>query len=298
VQSIATEGRAMTETEAAPPTQTFRPGRRLVVAAVPTTLAALAVPASAASAHPRGHHPPHGRDLPTVVLVHGAWADGSGWSGVVERLLRAGYPVRVPPNPLRSLAGDAATIADFLATLEGPVVLVGHSYGGAVISNAATGNENVKALVYVDAFAPEEGETIFPLVGADSALAGDPATLFDPVPYPGAPAGDVDLYLQQQVFLTSFANLVDPAEAAVLYTTQRPIAFSAGNEPSGPPAWRTIPSWYLLGTRDLIITPTAQASMAERAGATVVPVRAGHLSLVSAPSAVARLIGQAARATA
>jgi pimeloyl-ACP methyl ester carboxylesterase len=294
----------MTPTDADLPTRAtgaFRPGRRLVVAAVPTGLAALTLPgstaAAATAAHPH-HRPPHDRELPTVVLVHGAWADGSGWDGVVERLLRAGYPVRVPPNPLRSLATDAATIASFLSTLEGPVVLVGHSYGGAVITSAALGNANVRALVFVNAFAPAEGEIVLQLSGADSALNTDPTTVFDFVPYPGAPTGDVDLYLQEPVFLTSFANLVDPRQAAVLYATQRPITFAAGNEPSGPPAWATIPSWYVLGTRDLIITPSAQAAMAERAGSRVVPVRAGHLSLVSAPAEVARVIARAARETA
>ena len=134
-----------------------------------------------------GYHP--SAPKPTIVLVHGAWADGSSWDAVTQRFQRAGYPVRVPPNPLRNLLTDAETISDFLSTLSGPIVLVGHSYGGAVITNAATGNANVKALVYVDAFAPAEGETVFPLVGADSVLAGDPATVFDFVPYPGAPAG-------------------------------------------------------------------------------------------------------------
>ncbi|WP_090791374.1 alpha/beta fold hydrolase [Asanoa ishikariensis] len=235
---------------------------------------------------------------PTVVLVHGAWADGSSWNAVVQRLHRAGYPVRVPPNPLRSLPGDSATVASFLSTITGPIILVGHSYGGAVISNSATGNTNVKALVYVDAFAPAAGETIFPLSGADSALAVDPTTVFDFVPYPGAPAGDVDLYLKRSVFLTSFANGVAPDTAALLYATQRPIAFSAGNEPSGTPAWNTIPSWYLVGTQDKIITPAQQRFMAQRAGAHTVQVRGGHLTPVSHPGAVAKLITTAARATA
>jgi pimeloyl-ACP methyl ester carboxylesterase len=244
-----------------------------------------------------GSHSTPKKAKPTVVLVHGAWADGSGWNKVVARLQQAGYPVRVPPNPLRSLPGDSATIAGFLSTIPGPIVLVGHSYGGAVITNAATDDPDVKALVYVNAFAPDEGETVFPLAGADSALAADPTTVFDFVPYPDAPAGDVDLYLQQQVFLTSFANRVPAREARLLYATQRPIAFSAGSQASGVPAWKTIPSWYLLGTRDRIITPTAQASMAERAGSTISRVKAGHLSLVSNPAAVTRLIIRAADAT-
>jgi pimeloyl-ACP methyl ester carboxylesterase len=272
------------------------PPRRhlLILAAVLTALIALA--ASAAGGATDARSTPMAAK-PTVVLVHGAWADGSGWNKVVARLQRHGYPVRVPPNPLRSLPTDAATVASFLSTISGPIVLVAHSYGGAVITNAATGDPDVKALVYVDAFAPDQGETILPLVGADSALTADPTTVFDFVPYPGAPAGDVDLYLKLPVFLESFANGVPTRKAMLLYATQRPLTFSAGNQPSGVPAWKTIPSWYLLGTRDQIITPTAQRFMAERAQSTIVEVNAGHLSMVSDPGAVTRLITQAANAT-
>jgi pimeloyl-ACP methyl ester carboxylesterase len=234
---------------------------------------------------------------PTVVLVHGAWADGSGWDKVTRQLQSDGYSVRVPPNPLRSLSGDSATIASFLTTLSGPVVLVGHSYGGAVITNAATGNSNVKALVYVDAFAPDEGELVFPLVGEDSVLNGPPATIFDFVPYPGAPPGDADLYIKHDVFVTSFASGVPPREANALYAAQRPIAFSAGTAPSGVPAWKSIPSWYVLGTEDQIITPAAQEFMASRAAATITRVKAGHLSLISRPNAVTSVIEQATRST-
>ncbi|TDO45113.1 pimeloyl-ACP methyl ester carboxylesterase [Kribbella sp. VKM Ac-2527] len=238
-----------------------------------------------------------GGPKPTVVLVHGAWADGSSWAKVTSRLQDHGYPVRVPPNPLRSLSNDAATIRNFLSTMSGPIVLVGHSYGGAVITNAATGNPNVKALVYVDAFAPAQGEMIFPLAGADSALAVDPTTVFDFVPYPGAPAGDVDLYLKHDTFVTSFASGVPRREAENLYPSQRPLTLSAGNEPSGTPAYATIPSWYVLGTGDRIITPSAQEFMALRAHATITRVATGHLGLVSNPSAITKVIERAAQAT-
>jgi pimeloyl-ACP methyl ester carboxylesterase len=237
----------------------------------------------------------HGATKPTVVLVHGAWADGSSWNGVVQRLQHEGYPVRVPPNPLRSLATDSATIADFLSTITGPIILVGHSYGGAVITNAATGNPNVRALVYVDAFLPQQGETVFSLTGPDSALAVPPETVFDFVPYPGGPAADVDLYLKESTFLTTFANLVEPDTARLLYAAQRPFALSAGSELSGMPAWATIPSWDLIGTRDLIIPAAQQRFMAERAGATISTVKGGHLALVSRPGAVASLITKVAR---
>ncbi len=260
-----------------------------------TVLAAvLAVVLSAVTPAAASHQ---GGPKPTVVLVHGAWADGSSWEKVTSRLQAEGYPVRVPPNPLRRLGSDAETIRLFLSTLSGPIVLVGHSYGGAVITNAATGNPNVKALVYVDGFAPAQGETVNPLVGEDSALAVDPTTVFDFVPYPGGPAGDVDLYLKRETFLTSFASGVPRREAELLYPSQRPLTASAGNDLSGPPAWATIRSWYVLGTRDRIITPTAQEFMAERANARITRIKAGHLVLITEPRAVTKVIEKAARAT-
>jgi pimeloyl-ACP methyl ester carboxylesterase len=266
---------------------------RLVLVAMLAVALSAILPATGATAG-NSHDP---TPKPTIVLVHGAWADGSSWSAVGDRLQRAGYPVRIPPNPLRNLTTDGQTIADFLATISGPIVLVGHSYGGAVITQAATGNPNVKALVYEDAFAPDQGETIFPLAGADSALNADPATVFDFVPYPGAPAGDVDLYLKKDTFLTAFADGVPRQKALSLYAAQRPIAFSAGSTPAGVPAWKTIPSWYVLGTQDQIITPAAQRSMAERAGARITEVRAGHLALITDPDMVTRVIVQAVDAT-
>jgi pimeloyl-ACP methyl ester carboxylesterase len=259
-----------------------------VLGAVFAVLVAAVTPAAASySSGPR----------PTVVLVHGAWADGSSWSKVTNQLLDDGYQVRVPPNPLRNLTTDAQTVRDYLSTLSGPIVLVGHSYGGAVITNAATGNPNVKALVYVDAFAPAEGEVVFPLAGADSALAVPPENVFDFVPYPGAPAGDVDLYLKHDTFVQSFASGVRPAQAERLYPSQRPLALSAGFTPSGPPAWATIPSWYVLGTRDLIITPTAQNAMATRAHSTITRIPTGHLGLITDPDPITKVIKTAIRAT-
>jgi pimeloyl-ACP methyl ester carboxylesterase len=240
----------------------------------------------------------HDEAKPTIVLVHGSWADASSWTEVVKRLQQEGYQVLAPPNPLRSLSGDAEYIRTFLSTVPGPIVLVGHSYGGAVITNAATGNPNVKALVYVDAFAPDEGEQVLALTGPDSALAvADPTTVFDLRPYPGAPAGDFDVYLKPEVVVNSFAPDLPKRDALAIAATQRPIAFSAGLEPSGVPAWKTIPSWYLIGTEDLIIPEAQQRFMAERAGAQIVEVKASHVSLMSKPNAVARLIVAAAEAT-
>lgn len=234
---------------------------------------------------------------PTIVLVHGAWADASSWTGVAARLQKAGYTVLAPPNPLRSLLGDADYLRAFLSTIDGPVVLVGHSYGGAVITNAATGNPNVKALVYVDAFAPAQGETVNSLVGQGSALTADPTTLFDVRPYLPAPAGDADAYLKPVVFTTSFAQDLPRGRALLLAVTQRPITLLAGSQPSGNPAWSTIPSWYLLGTKDKIITPAAQLAMARRAGSHIVKVRASHVSLITHSHATEMLIVQAADMT-
>ncbi|WP_027344921.1 alpha/beta fold hydrolase [Hamadaea tsunoensis] len=256
---------------------------------------ALPAPGAAANAGARSHHV---KPKPTVVLVHGAWADGSSWNAVAQRLIQDGYPVRMPPNPLRNLSTDAQTVSDFLSTVTGPVILVGHSYGGAVITNAANGHANVKALVYVDAFAPAAGESIFPLAGAGSVVLGDPATVFDTAAYPGAPPGDVDLYLKHDLFVTSFANGVPRSQAELLWAAQRPIAYSAGTVPSGVPAYLTIRSWYVLGTQDKVITPDAQRMMAERAGARITEVRAGHLSMITRPDVVTGVIEQAVRATA
>jgi pimeloyl-ACP methyl ester carboxylesterase len=180
------------------------------------------------------------------------------------------------------------------------MVLVGHSYGGAVVTNAATGNPNVIALVYVDAFAPDQGETVVQLASAEpgSALAvADPSTVFSFAPYPGAPPGDVELTVLPNVFPTAFANDLPRSEAAVLAATQRPVALSALNEPSGLPAWKNIPSWYLAGTIDKVLPIAEQRAMAVRAGSHLTVVRAGHMSMVSKPGAVESTIVDAAKAT-
>lgn len=272
-------------------------------------LAALAASSRGiASAHSAMSHSSHvsapSTPRPTIVLVHGAWADGSGFSGVTSILQEEGYTVMVPPNPLRGLPNDSAYIASFLATITGPIVLVGHSYGGAVITNAAYNNPNVKALVYIDAFVPDQGESLLGLTStppppgqAGSCLGGDPSTVFNFVPYPGG-NGDVDLYIKPSLFPSCFANDLPVRLAAALAGSQRPIAFSALTQPSGAPAWKTIPSWYLLGTLDKVIPPYAQLFMAQRAHAHVVQVAAAHPAMISHPNAVAQLIVTAAYATA
>jgi pimeloyl-ACP methyl ester carboxylesterase len=231
---------------------------------------------------------------PTIVLVHGAWADASGFNGEIARLRARGYQAVAPANPLRSLAGDTAYLASFLHSVRGPIVLVGHSYGGAVITGAATGNANVKALVYLDAFVPDEGESVLSLAGRfpgsllPSALQPVPFTL--PAAAPG-----VDLYLRRTAFRRVFAGDVPRARAALLAAEQRPAAQQAFAEPSGPPAWKDIPSWYLLGREDRAVPPATQRFMARRAGSTIRSIHSSHASPVSHPGAVTRLILRAAR---
>ena len=238
---------------------------------------------------------------PTIVLVHGAWADGSSWNAVTSELQGQGYTVNVLANPLRGLSADAVYIASFLSTIPGPIVLVGHSYGGAVITNAAAGNANVKALVYINAFVPDQGESLLQLAStppppgqAGSCLGGDSNTIFNFVPYPGG-NGDVDLYIKPELFPSCFANDISAKKAGVFAASQRPIAFSALAEPSGAPAWKTIPSWYFVGTLDKVIPPYAQLFMAQRANASIVQVAASHLSMVSQPGKVTKLIETAAK---
>ena len=236
---------------------------------------------------------------PTVVLVHGAWADASSWNRVITLLRRDGYRVLAPPNPLRGVSHDAETISDFVATLDGPVILVGHSYGGMVISNVH--QPNVAALVYVDAYIPAKGETVFELNAAKpgSCVAGEPTDFLDFVTYPGAPSGDVDAYLRVPAqgsypgFSACFANGVGPKLTPLLAAGQRPFAVSAGSEESGAPTWRTTPSWAVIGTQDHVIVPAQQLVMAKRANAHTTKVRAGHLSLITHPKAVTATIKSA-----
>ena len=266
--------------------------RAVAIALAAVALAPLSLTAGSALAQ-EGRS---GAAKPTIVLVHGAWADASSWTKVIARLQADGYTVIAVANPLRSVSGDAAYVRTFLETLTGPVVLVGHSYGGAVITNAATGNPNIKELVYVNAFAPDEGETPTGLVGQDSALAADATTVFDFVPATLPPTPATEVYLKKSTVFSSFAIGLSAEDKAIVWATQRPGPISALNEPSGTPAWRTIPSWYLIGTGDRIITPSSQRAMAKRAGSTVTEYDAGHLGLMSDPDTVTQGIERAARA--
>jgi pimeloyl-ACP methyl ester carboxylesterase len=239
--------------------------------------------------------PAAGGVKPTVVLVHGAWADDSSWNGEVTELAKEGYDARAISNPLEDLTTDAESVKSFLATIKGPIVLVGHSYGGSVITNAADGNPNVKALVYVDAAAPDVGETNGSLSGADSVLKNRPEDqLFDKLPYPGAPAGAVDLYLKKDVFLNAFGNDLPPDVATRLWATQRVASTAAFDTPSKYAAWKTIPSWYFISSGDQIITPTSETAMANRAHSVTTTFDGGsHLTLISHPEAVTAVIKSA-----
>ncbi|MGX1540889.1 alpha/beta hydrolase [Streptomyces adustus] len=264
----------------------------LVVAAIAATATtAAASPGGAAAAgHTAGE-----QAKPTVVLVHGAWADTSSWNGEISLLRHAGYTVRAIGNPLQNLTTDAQTVHDFLKTIKGPIVLAGHSYGGSVITNAAQGVGNVKALVYVDAAAPAVGETTAQLSGPTSILTkGSPADLYDAVPYPNAPSNASALYLKENVFVTKFASSVPRDQAVNLWATQRAATTVAFNTPSKFAAWKTIPSWYFISSGDQIITPASEQNMAHRAGSKVTVYKGGsHLTLVSDPAAVTKVIQSA-----
>jgi pimeloyl-ACP methyl ester carboxylesterase len=234
---------------------------------------------------------------PTIVLVHGDWADASSWDSVIERLQNRGYTVVAPPNLLRGPAVDAPYLASYLKSISGPIVLVAHSYGGFVTTNAATGNTNVKALVYIDSFMPDEGEIAGALVARAGSCVDESA--LNAVPYDGG----VDLYLRWDAnppypgYRDCFANGVDPEKAAILAAEQRPAAAAQFTEPSGPPAWKTIPSWSLIGTLDNVIPPALQEEMSSRAGAHVSRIKAGHLTPITHPAEVTKVILSAVDAT-
>lgn len=232
-------------------------------------------------------------DKPTIVLVHGAFADGGSWNGVIKSLTKDGFRTVAVANPLRGVKSDAGYLSSIIDSIKTPVVLVGHSYGGSVISAAAAGHTNVKSLVFVSAFAPDTGESAATLSGKypGSSLA---SALAEPV---GLAGGGSDLYIDQKKFHQQFAHDVSRNEAALMAATQRPVTNAALDEPSGEPAWKTIPSWFIYGSGDKNIPPASMKFMADRAGSkqTVVIPDASHVVMVSHPKAVADLIKKAAK---
>lgn len=231
---------------------------------------------------------------PTIVLVHGAFADSSSWNRVIPILQQGGYTVVASPNPLRGVRADADVVADVVKSIDGPVVLVGHSYGGSVISEAAEGLTNVKGLVYVAAFAPDTGETALGLTGKFPGSTLGPA-LAPPVKLT---SGGNDLYILQARFHDQFAADAPAAEARLMAAGQRPVAEAALSEAATAPAWKHLPSWFIYGDSDRNIPPVAMGFMAERAKSrqTVVVKGASHVVMVSHAPEVARLIERAAAA--
>ncbi|WP_037599883.1 alpha/beta fold hydrolase [Streptacidiphilus rugosus] len=233
---------------------------------------------------------------PTVVLVHGAFADASSWDGVIKDLQQQGYKVVAPANPLRGLPSDSAYLASVLHSIQGPIVLVGHSYGGEVITNAAAGDPQVKALVYIAAIAPDKGESANDILGkfAGSQLP----TALTNVSYPKADGtSGTDLYVNPDKFRAAFAGDVPATTAAVMAATQRPIDATALTDKSAAAAWKTIPSWYLVADADKTIPPAAERFMAKRAHAHTIEINSSHAAAVSHPDMVAGLIIDAARST-
>ncbi len=255
---------------------------RLALAAV---AAALLLPAAGASARTR--------PKPTIVFVHGAFADASGFGAVTDRLHDRGYTVVSPANPLRGPASDAAYVASAMKVIDGPIVLVAHSYGGAVASEAATQLANVRALVYLNALALDQGESN---LGITERFPNEFGKALRPRPFPqGDGTEGTDLYVDPSAFRSLFAADVPARITARMAGAQRPVSVAAISEPSTAPAWKTIPSWYLIGRQDEVISPAAQRFMAKRAKAHTVEINSSHASYISHPAEVTELILRAAR---
>ncbi|MEV0890603.1 alpha/beta hydrolase [Promicromonospora sp. MEB111] len=276
----------------------FRTSTRRLGAVVGVAVsAALALGVGAGAAQADSGHRPDRETIskPTVVLVHGAFADASGFGGVIDRLQRDGYPVIAVGNPLRGLASDAAYVRSVVDSIDGDVVLVGHSYGGGVITNAASGADNVDALVYIAAFAPDKGETV--------------GQFNDPTQYPGSELepeslvlrpfpGGVDATIDPADFREIFAQDLPPQQTRLMAATQRPADVAVLEEESTTePAWKTIPTWYQVSAQDHALSPVAQRFFAERMNAHTTTIDASHAGYVSHPAETAKVIESAARAT-
>jgi pimeloyl-ACP methyl ester carboxylesterase len=246
--------------------------------------------------NPTDQRTPQTEVRPTIVLVHGAFADASSWNGVIERLQRQGYTVVAPANPLRGVIADSAYIASVISQLDGPVLLAGHSYGGAVITNAATNAPNVVGLVYVAAFAPEEGETLGEVENGSKDSVLNTALLQRQ--YPTGQNGEtaIEFSIDPALFRDAFAADLPAEQAALMAATQRPVAAAAFSDVSGQPAWRKLPSWAVVATGDKAAGSDVVRSMARRAGADIVEVEGSHVIMVSQPQAVTDLILKATQA--
>jgi pimeloyl-ACP methyl ester carboxylesterase len=235
---------------------------------------------------------------PTIVLVHGAFADASSWNGVVERLQQQGYTVIAPPNPLRGVTVDSAYIASLLSQIDGPVLLVGHSYGGAVISNAATSALNVAGLVYVAAFAPDEGETLGDVEnGSKDSVLNAALVQYS---YPAGPGGQtsIEFAINPAKIREAFAADLPPQVTALMAATQRPVAATAFSDVSGPPAWKKLPSWAVVASGDKAAGADVVRAHAQRAGADILEVEGSHVIMISQPQTVTDHIVKAARSVA
>lgn len=245
-----------------------------------------------AHAQPVAHTTTTSAPKPTVVLVHGAFADASGWNGVIQRLQSRGYKVVAPANPLRGLASDSAYIKSFLKTIDGPIVLAGHSYGGAVISEAAADNPNVKALVYVAAFMPDENESLTSLSNGYGSELND---ALNPQPYETSAGSGTDLYIKQDKFHAVFAADLPCDQANAMFAGQRPIDSGSFNEKATKVAWHTVPSWAVVAKQDKAIDPNLERYEAQRAGSHTVEINSSHVAMTSHPDVVADVVMEAAR---
>lgn len=235
---------------------------------------------------------------PTIVLVHGAFADGSSWNGVIQRVHQQGYNVVAPSNPLRGVTADSAYLASLLGQIDGPVLLAGHSYGGAVISNAAASAPNVVGLVFVAAFATDEGERLGEVTpGSKDSILNSALVQYN---YPAGAAGEtaVEFGIDPAKLRETFAADLPEEQTALMAATQRPIAAAAFSDASGPAAWKKLPSWAVVATGDKAAGADLVRSMAQRAGADIVEVEGSHVIMISQPQAVTDHILAAARAVA
>jgi pimeloyl-ACP methyl ester carboxylesterase len=229
---------------------------------------------------------PQGQSQPTVVLVHGAFADGSSWNEVIKRLQAEGVQVTAPANPLRGISIDSAYINSFLEQIPGPVIAVAHSYGGAVITNAATNANNVVGLVYVAAFAPDEGEPLGAIASNSKDSVVTPTLI--PLQYPTGEGQETaaEFKIDPEKFHEVFAFDLSGEQSALMAATQRPLSELAFSEPTGVPAWKNLPSWAVVSTGDKVVGTDAVRSMAERAGATITEVEGSHVIMISQPQVV------------